>query len=200
MLKAIAFFDMGGVVFYENTRWRSMFMASLPNYRQELFARGLANGMTAAAAYKNAGYSDNDATAPAGASRLGQNPAIQARVAEIMADQARSLMIDKNYVLGKLIDNIERCMVPTKKVVHQDGTEETLTYNPAAANKAIELLGKELGMFIDKKEVGAPGEFSAIDNAGDLRELIARRLGMAERSDGEARVSGKSGSGGSGPH
>ena len=175
-------------------------MPSLPNYRQELFARGMANGMSATQAYKNAGYSDKDKSAGNGGSALAQKSAIQARIAEIMADQARSLMLDKNYVLGKLIENIERSMVPTKKIVHQDGTEETLTYNPAAANKAIELLGKELGMFVDRKETGAPGDFAAINNAGDLRELIARRLGMVERGNGEVGVSGAEGSGGSGPH
>ena len=175
-------------------------MPSLPNYRQELFARGLANGMSATQAYKNAGYSDKDPGATKGASALAQKSAVQARIAEIMADHAKALMVDKNYVLGKLIENIERSMVPTKKVVHQDGTEETLTYNPAAANKAIELLGKELGMFIDRKETGAPGDFASINNAGDLRELIARRLGMAECSNGASGVPGEERGSGSGPH
>jgi len=32
-------------------------------------------------------------------------------------------------------------------------------YNGSVANKALELLGKELGMFIDRKEVGGPNEF-----------------------------------------
>ena len=175
-------------------------MPSLANYRQELFARGVANGLSMTEAYKRAGYTEETRCAQTGANRLGSMPAIQARIAEIMADQARALMIDKNYVLGKLIENIERCMVPTKKVVHQDGTEETLTYNPAAANKAIELLGKELGMFVDKKEVGAPGEFDAVANAGELRELIARRLGMAQRGDGAPAISGGEGGGRGGHH
>jgi hypothetical protein len=34
-------------------------------------------------------------------------------------------------------------------------------YNGSVANKALELLGKELGMFIDRKEVGAPTNSSA---------------------------------------
>ena len=32
-------------------------------------------------------------------------------------------------------------------------------YNGSVANNALELLGKELGMFIDRKEVGGPNEF-----------------------------------------
>jgi hypothetical protein len=34
------------------------------------------------------------------------------------------------------------------------------TYNGSVANKALELLGKEIGMFVDRKEVGSPGEFA----------------------------------------
>jgi hypothetical protein len=33
-------------------------------------------------------------------------------------------------------------------------------YNGSVANKALELIGKELGMFIDRKEVGGPNEFA----------------------------------------
>jgi hypothetical protein len=32
------------------------------------------------------------------------------------------------------------------------------------ANKALELLGKEIGMFIDRKEIGEPGEFSRMSD------------------------------------
>jgi hypothetical protein len=40
-----------------------------------------------------------------------------------------------------------------------DGEEEVpgeFVYNGSVANRALELLGKELGMFIDRKEVGGP--------------------------------------------
>jgi hypothetical protein len=166
-------------------------MPSLPNYRWELFARGVASGLSLTTAYKNAGFEVTDEkNVHAYSSRLGKNTQVQARIAEIMADHARSIMIDRQYVVGKLVENIEKCMVPTRKIINPDGTEETTTYNPAAANKAIELLGKELGMFVDRQERGAPGEFANLNNSNDLREIIARRLGMARESDSEAFVSG----------
>ena len=34
----------------------------------------------------------------------------------------------------------------------------------ASQNKALELLGKELGMFIDRKEVGGPNEFDRMSD------------------------------------
>ena len=48
-------------------------------------------------------------------------------------------------------------------------------YNGSVANKALELLGKELGMFIDRKEVGGPNEFARMSDEeldAYLRESI----------------------------
>jgi hypothetical protein len=48
-------------------------------------------------------------------------------------------------------------------------------YNGSVANKALELIGKELGMFIDRKEVGGPNEFSRMSDEeleAFLRESI----------------------------
>ena len=44
-------------------------------------------------------------------------------------------------------------------------------YNGSVANKALELLGKEPGMFIDRKEVGGPNEFERM-NDEDLTAFI----------------------------
>jgi hypothetical protein len=50
-----------------------------------------------------------------------------------------------------------------------DGGEEEVfgeySYNGSVANKALELLGKQLGMFIDRKEVGGPNEFERTQGA-----------------------------------
>jgi hypothetical protein len=48
-------------------------------------------------------------------------------------------------------------------------------YNGSVANKALELLGKEFGMFIDRKEVGRPNEFARMSDEeldAFLRESI----------------------------
>jgi hypothetical protein len=45
------------------------------------------------------------------------------------------------------------------------------TYNGAVANRALELLGKELGMFIDRKEVGSPGEFERMTDEELIEEV-----------------------------
>jgi hypothetical protein len=45
----------------------------------------------------------------------------------------------------------------------------------SVANQALKLLGKELGMFIDRKEIGGPNEFermSDVELGAFLRESI----------------------------
>jgi phage terminase small subunit len=44
-------------------------------------------------------------------------------------------------------------------------------YQGAVANRALELLGKEIGMFIDRSEQGKPGEFSDLSD-----EELERRI------------------------
>jgi hypothetical protein len=57
---------------------------------------------------------------------------------------------------------------------HRDGNGKPIgeySYNGAVANRALELLGKELGMFIDRKEVGSPGEFERMTDEELLEEV-----------------------------
>jgi hypothetical protein len=56
-------------------------------------------------------------------------------------------------------------------------------YDGAVANRALELIGKELGMFINRREQGRPGEFSDLTDE-QLDEEIKKHLlarGMTER-------------------
>ena len=46
------------------------------------------------------------------------------------------------------------------------------TYNGSVANRALELLGKEQGMFVERKEVGGPGAFSELNE--ELQQAIIR--------------------------
>lgn len=108
-------------------------MPVLENQRHELFAQGLAQGKSASEAYEAAGYSHNDGNAV----RLKGNEKVQARVAELQERAAVSVSLTREWVLEQLIDTVNKAK----------GTED---YAPA--NKALELLGKELGMFVDRSE------------------------------------------------
>ena len=52
-------------------------------------------------------------------------------------------------------------------------------YDGPTVNRALELIGKEFRMFIDRKEVGQPGEFAEPENmsADELRAYIMQALG-----------------------
>ena len=108
-------------------------MPPLDNSRHEKFAQGLAQGMSAAEAYTAAGY-NGDRTA---ASRLSTNVNVQSRVSELKERAAASVSLTKEWVLERLIANVK-------------AGQENDDLSPA--NKALELLGKELGMFVDRSE------------------------------------------------
>ncbi len=41
-----------------------------------------------------------------------------------------------------------------RPVLDKNGEEKGFTFNPTAANRALELIGKHKGMFIDRKLIG----------------------------------------------
>lgn len=144
-------------------------MAVLTNARHERFAQELAAGKTATEAYTLAGYKPDDGHA----SRLAGNGRIVERVAELQGRAAEGVVLTKQWVIEKLIENVDRAMQAIP-VTDREGRETgEFTYEGSVANKALELLGKEQGMFVDRKEVGKPGEFERM-NADELREHIRR--------------------------
>lgn len=110
-------------------------MPAISNARHERFAQALASGMTADAAYEEAGYKPNRGNA----STLKANQSILDRVAEFQEAGAKSVAIDKAWVLKQLQEN------------HTDAKEAG---QYSASNKALELIGVEIGMFVKRQIVG----------------------------------------------
>ena len=132
-------------------------MPVLPNAKHELFAQELANGKTATEAYVAAGYKANRGNA----ATLKQDQSISNRVAEILAerehihaqgtaDAIEKTGLTKEWIIGRLIENIDRAMQSVPVRDSEGGTMGEYTYQGNVANKALELLGKELGMFVDR--------------------------------------------------
>ena len=135
-------------------------MPMLRNAKHEMFAQALAKGMDVDEAYVEAGYTHNRGNA----SRLKATENVKARVAELMGRAETGVVLTKQWVLEQLIDN---------------AAEAKKAGQIAPANRALELLGKELGMFIDRKEVGAPGDFDMIEDPDELRRALAREAALA---------------------
>ena len=159
-------------------------MSVLKNPKHERFAQELAKGKSAAEAYENAGYKKNTGNA----ATLKSQQSISTRINELLSEReqmhaqatARAVervSLTKEWVLGTLIENVQRAM-QAEAVTDREGNETgEYTYQGHVANRSLELLGKELGMFVDRKEVGGPGDFSDKTDA-QLEQEIAADLAL----------------------
>lgn len=79
-------------------------MPILDNARHERFAQGLAKGLTADAAYTEAGYTPNRKNA----SRLKTDEDIQRRVEELQSRATEGIIVTKQWLIEQLIDTASR--------------------------------------------------------------------------------------------
>lgn len=155
-------------------------MGVLRNAKHEHFAQLVSKGETPPRAYVIAGYSEHGAAQSA--NRLLKDAEVCSRIAQLREavekpSRERAIekaAVDKAWVLSQLVENVN--MGKQAEPVRDNEGNETGEYkqNLAAANKALELIGKELGMFIERKEVrtGAldalpTSELEAMENAID---------------------------------
>lgn len=127
----------------------------LRNQRHERFAQFYVSGMTISEAYLAAGFKSKHAHA-AGSALLKQ-PHVALRVKGLQDNAARKAELSRKDILDRILDDWN-----TSRKLGQ----------MASALKAGELLGKEMfRMFVDRKEVGGPGDF---DNKSEdeLRKII----------------------------
>lgn len=107
--------------------------------------------MNGAAAYLRAGYSCSEATARANASRLLANANISAEIDKRQQKLQEETGISVQWVLNNLKYVAERCMAP-EPLADKDGNIVEWRFDSTGANKALENIGKHLGMFKDKIE------------------------------------------------
>lgn len=122
-------------------------MPMLINPRHERFAQGLATGKSAAGAYRAAGYNDNYGNA----STLKGNQKVQDRVAELQNRAAAGVVLKREWVIERLIENADRAMQIQPILDGKGQPTGEYRYDGSVANRALELLGKEIGMFVDRQ-------------------------------------------------
>lgn len=164
-------------------------MPALKKVKYEVFAQEIAKGRSALDAYAIAGYRPS----PSAAGNLRKKTEIMLRVSELMAERdhvyaqstaeaIQSASLTKAWVITHLMENALTCLgkVPVKVSMPDGMVIETYERNPPAANRALELLGRELNMFIEKVEVGDPGEFARMSEAELEQDLLsqAEKLGI----------------------
>ena len=102
-----------------------------------------------------AGYSKK--TAYSQGSRLLKNAVVLSRVRALQAEKTAQLSISQDWVVHQLVDIVQKCKDPVP-VETWDYEEKAMVktgefiFDSKGATKALELLGKHLGMYIDKIE------------------------------------------------
>lgn len=159
-------------------------MPELKNLSRERFAREyVRNGHNATKAAKAAGYSEKSAYSQG--SRLLKKDEVLARVREIEENALAEAGVTRYGVIERLVELISKCMDEESYIATDSLTGEKSTVrrrlDASGANKALELLGKQLGMFADKLGADVTGRM----NEGDRRimEKVAKRLGIGEDAD-----------------
>lgn len=179
----------------------------LPKAKHELYAQERAKGKSQEEAHKLAGYSGSRAAA----SMLEQKFNIAERIAEIIAEREQiysqataeaveRVSLTKEWILATLMDNVQRAMQAQEVTDREGRGTGEYVYQGNVANRALELLGKELGMFIDRKIVQNVDELDDISDPAELRRKLIERAERLGATDVAARLAGAEGGAGSKPH
>jgi hypothetical protein len=150
----------------------------LKNPRWERFAHEIARGSTADKSYVAAGYAQSRGNA----SRLRSVEIVDRRVGELkkMVAEIQKLSTHKTVLTQAFV---------IENLIGIVGDARALD-DFAGANRALHLLGMELGLFTERKEIGRPGEFTGLTIAAKRERwmTLARQLGLGYiSSDGMHR-------------
>ena len=140
-------------------------MPALKDPRHERFAQSIAAGTPGAEAYVGAGYADNK-QARSAASRLGKNKFVARRIVElnkaVTTRAQRIAVMDK----AKVLEELQISMLEARKDKQH-----------SASVRALELLGKEQKMFVDRKDV----TMHSIEDIPD--DVLKQLLDSADQRD-----------------
>lgn len=117
--------------------------------KQARFVQEYIVDMNATQAAIRAGYSQDTAGA-IGWENL-QKPEISDGIAQAQQDMAARASISQDWVMARLKDVAIRCL-QAEPVLDREGNETgEYRFSDTGANRSLELIGKHLGMFIDRK-------------------------------------------------
>lgn len=137
--------------------------------KQEMFCVEYIKDQNATRSAKAVGFSEK--TASEQGSRLLTNVKVASRIKELQTEVFEKKKLDTEYVIDNLM-NIVGMATKAEPVMIWDADQKCMVesgeykFDSQGANKALELLGKHLGMFKDKLEV---------TNKFDLTEFVRER-------------------------
>lgn len=109
--------------------------------------------------------------------QLLENPRVRKAIDEARAKRAEKAAISAQWVLDRLVELSERCMQAEPVLDREGNSTGEYRFDSSGANKALENIGKHLGMFKDKLELS--GKVTQDVNY-NLRKLSAEELAGLE--------------------
>lgn len=142
--------------------------------KQTAFVREYLVDLNATQAAIRAGYSERTASR-IGPQLLGKT-CVREAIEKAQAKRARRVEVTQDYVLSNLVEVVERTM-QRAPVLDRKGEQVTdeegravWTFDAKGANRALELLGKHLGIFADRVRA----EVSGPDGGPVASEIVVR--------------------------
>lgn len=123
--------------------------------KQQRFVEEYLIDLNATQAAIRAGYSEKTAQQIGSENLL--KPVIAAEITTRQAKVSESLEITREWVLTRLKENADRAMQAEQVVDREGNPTGEYTYQGNVANKALELLGKQMGMFREKVDHNVGG-------------------------------------------
>jgi phage terminase small subunit len=134
--------------------------------------------MSGTDAYTAAGYKPSRKNA----SNLKTKKDVIERVLELQGKLADRLVLTRQYVLDAMIENAEKALgrrpvkVTRREKVgedeYEDVTCEVFLYRGEIANQALKLLGSELNLFTERKDVRIANEYSKLTDQELAQKLV----------------------------
>jgi phage terminase small subunit len=151
-------------------------MAILKNAKYEHFAQLIVKGVNATEAAIGAGYGEK--RAHISGCELLKNPKVSVRITELSALVSERVTektgIDKAWVMNQLVEVVSMAKAAEPVLDSEGNPTGEYKQNLGAANKALELIGKEFAMFVDRKEIRTgPLDDLEHDQLKALNEAIA---------------------------
>lgn len=149
--------------------------------KQERFCLEYLKDLNATQAYIRAGYKVKESVASVNASRLLANAKISARVEQLKAERSEKTRIDAEWVLKNLIQ-VANMAMKAEPVMQYDPQLQDMVetgeyqFDSSGANKALELIGKHVGMFDPKF-----GKIAALSDA-QIEKIKAETDFIKERT------------------
>lgn len=129
--------------------------------KQQRFVDEYLVDLNATQAAIRAGYSAKTAYS-IGSENL-TKPEIAAAIAQKQAVRSEATELNEQWVIDRLRENVERSMVAVPVMAFDHERKEMVetgeyTYQGNVANKALELIGKHRGMFVERSETKHSGK------------------------------------------